>query len=96
MAIDYNYEFDPYECAYCGNPRVPGKWDDHVQARSRRGAFMIPCCEECNRSKWAHPRKAWLRTVRDEWPEKWEEILEHHYWRRNWLSQLVHEVRDEW
>jgi len=60
------------------------------------GAFMIPCCEECNRSKWAHPRKAWLRTVRDEWPEKWEEILEHHYWRRNWLSQLVHEVRDEW
>ena len=23
MAIDYNYEFDPYECAYCGNPRVP-------------------------------------------------------------------------
>jgi len=57
MDIHYNYEFDPYECAYCGNPRVPRK---------------------------------------DEWPEKGEEILEHHYGRRNWLSQLVHEVRDEW
>ena len=40
--------------------------------------------------------KTWLREVRDSWPDKWEEILGNHFGRRNWLSQIIHEVRDEW
>jgi len=96
MPIDYGYEFDPYECAYCGAPREPRKWDDHVRAWSRGGIFTIPCCRECNLSKHSKGIKAWLRDVRDYWPDKWEDILYHHRWRHNWLSQLVHEIRDEW
>lgn len=92
MPIDYGYGFAPDECAYCGGPY---ECDDHVKAWSKGGAFTIPCCWECNSSKGNKALKAWLRWVRDYHPRKWRQIERHHRGRHNWLSQIVHEVRDE-
>lgn len=92
MPIDYDYEFAD-ECAYCGGP---WECDDHVKAYSKGGAYTIPCCSECNLNKYNKGLKSWFREVRDCWPDKWEEIVNHHHWRRNWLSQVVHQIRDEW
>jgi len=33
MPIDYGYEFAPYECAYCGAPVEPGKWENQVSKK---------------------------------------------------------------
>lgn len=91
MPIDYGYEFAD-ECAYCGGPYEE---DDHVRPRRSGGVYTIPSCKECNLSKGTKGIKTWLRWLRNNWEEKWEEIEDHHYGRRNWLSQIVHEVRDE-
>ena len=92
MPIDYEYEFEPDECAYCGDSY---ECNDHVKPYSKGGVFIIPCCRECNQSKYNKGLKTWLRQVRDYRPEKWDEIEYHHRGRRNWLSQIVHELRNE-
>lgn len=92
MPIDYWYEFAPDECAYCGGHY---EHDDHVRPFIYGGVYTVPSCSECNLSKGRKGLKTWLRWVRDYWPKKWREIVYHHWGRRNWLSQLVHEVRDE-
>ena len=91
MPIDYGFEFSD-ECAYCGGPY---ECDDHVRAFSRGGVYTIPCCNECNLNKYNKGLKTWLREVRDYWPDKWSEIVEKHYWKRNWLSQIVHQIANE-
>lgn len=92
MPIDYYYIFGE-ECSYCGGFY---ECNDHVRAYSKGGVYTLPCCNQCNGSKYNKGLKTWLREVRDYWPEKWDEIVEHHYRRRNWLSQIVHAVQYEW
>jgi len=93
MPIDYSYDFSQDECAYCG-----GRYehDDHVRPWASGGVYAIPSCSGCNLNKGSKGLKTWLRWVRDNWPRKWNRIVSHHNGRRNWLSQLVHEVRDEY
>lgn len=92
MPIDYEYEFAFDKCAYCGGPY---ECNDHVKPYSKGGVFTIPCCQECNLNKYQKGLKTWLRQVRDYWPGKWDDIEYHHRGRRNWLSQIVREIRDE-
>ena len=92
MPIDYQYIFPPGICAYCGGPY---EHDEHVKARIIGGVYTIPSCMDCNLSKGKKGKKTWLRWVRRNRPQKWRRIVYHHRGRRNWLSQLVHEVRDE-
>ena len=92
MPIDYSYQY-AYCCAYCGGQY---ECNDHVRAFSKGGAYTIPCCRECNLSKYNKGLKQWLRDVRDYWPQKWDEIIDYHYRKRDWLSQTVHSVYYEW
>jgi hypothetical protein len=37
-----------------------------------------------------------LRWVRDNWPSKWNAIVEYNKWKRNRVAKAVRDVRDEY
>lgn len=91
---------DCRECTYCGKYLL---WSgnrknihfDHILPYASGGRTIVPVCDECNLSKSSKGLKEWLRWVRDNWPAKWNAIVDYNKWKRNAVADAVRDVRDE-
>lgn len=100
------FSYEPEKCTGCRDCTYCGKyllWNgsrrnihyDHVRPYVSGGRTIVPVCNECNLSKSSKGLKEWLRWVRDNWPSKWNAIVEYNKWRRNVVANVVRDVRDE-
>lgn len=68
---------------------------DHILPYASGGRTIVPVCDECNLSKSRKGLKEWLRWVRDNWPAKWNAIVDYNKWKRNTVADAVRDIRDE-
>ena len=90
---DDDEDIDPELCIYCGST------EDiqlaHIIAPSKGGKMPVPACPTCNSSKGDKALMEWLRWVKENRPERWEEIITHNKGKRSVVARKIHTIRDE-
>jgi len=90
---DDEEDIDPEICIYCGS--TEDIQQAHIIAPSKGGKMPVPACPICNSSKGDKALMEWLRWVKENRPERWEEIVAHNKGKRSLVARKIHKIRDE-
>ena len=81
------------ECIYCGS--TENVQEGHIIAPSKGGQKPVSACEKCNTSKGKKALMDWLRWVKENREEQWEQMVKANEGKRSEVAQKIHKIRDE-
>ncbi len=86
-------DIDLTHCIYCGSTRSLHK--GHLIAPSKGGQKPVSACGTCNTSKGKKALMEWLRWVKKNKADQWEEIIAFNKGKRGEVPKKVQKIRDE-
>jgi len=81
------------ECIYCGS--TENVQEGHIIAPSKGGQKPVSACEKCNTSKGKKALMDWLRWVKENRGEQWEQMVKANEGKRSEVARKIHKIRDE-
>jgi len=81
------------ECIYCGS--TENVQEAHIIAPSKGGQKPVSACDRCNKSKGKKALMEWLRWVKENREEHWNEMVKANEGKRSEVAQKIHKIRDE-